>query len=100
MDSIKRWKRGGRLLAALMMLAGAAVPTVPHAAEVTRVEGYAIDREVKCGTAPDAYPKLPIGMREGYCAGLVASKEDGLIFPRSIVQIPGRSEFVVVDMGS
>ena len=39
-------------------------------------------------------------MRDGYCAGLVASAEDGLIFPRSIVQIPGHRRFVVADMGS
>lgn len=39
-------------------------------------------------------------MREGYCAGLVASKDDGLIFPRSIVQIPDHDQFVIADMGS
>src|SRR5579871_5180561 len=94
-------KCGGQLLAVLMtMLVGAAGPTRVFAAEITHVEGYAVDRDVLCGTAPDAYPKLRIGMREGYCAGLVASKDDGLIFPRSIVQIPGHSEFVVTDMGS
>ena len=38
-------------------------------------------------------------MRPGYCAGLVASKEDGLIFPRTIVQVPDTRFFVVVDMG-
>ena len=27
-------------------------------------------------------------MRPGYCAGLVASRDDGLIFPRTIVQVP------------
>ena len=32
--------------------------------------------------------------------GLVASEEDGLIFPRSIVQIPGHRQFVIADMGS
>jgi len=38
-------------------------------------------------------------MRPGYCAGLVASKEDGLIFPRAVVQVPDTRFFVVVDMG-
>ena len=38
-------------------------------------------------------------MRPGYCAGLVASKEDGLIFPRTVVQVPDTRFFVVVDMG-
>ncbi|MBI5262108.1 MAG: PQQ-dependent sugar dehydrogenase [Bradyrhizobium sp.] len=38
-------------------------------------------------------------MKEGFCAGLVASAEDGLRFPRSIIQIPGHDLFVVADMG-
>jgi glucose/arabinose dehydrogenase len=69
------------------------------AAETIRKSGYALTDQ-RCGQAPRAYPKLRIGMREGYCAGLVASKEDGLIFPRSIVQIPGQRQFVIADMGS
>lgn len=60
--------------------------------------GYAIDDE-RCGTDTQAFPKLRIGMRPGYCAGLAASKDDGLIFPRSIVQVPGSRLFVVADMG-
>ncbi len=101
MHPVKRWKVGGLLLAGLLtVLAGGASLTVVLAAEITHVDGYAVDRDVLCGTAPNAYPKLRIGTREGYCAGLVASKDDGLIFPRSIVQIPGRNEFVVADMGS
>lgn len=61
--------------------------------------GYALTDQ-RCGEAPNAYPKLRIGMRDGYCAGLVASEEDGLIFPRSIAPIPGHRQFVVADMGS
>lgn len=38
-------------------------------------------------------------MKPGFCAGLVASRDDGLRFPRGIVQIPGRQLFVVTDMG-
>src|SRR5947209_1119837 len=90
----------GRLAAALVAMLAAAGLTGVRAAEITHVDGYAVDRDVLCGTAPDAYPKLRIGMREGYCAGLVADKDDGLIFPRTIVQIPGHREFVVADMGS
>ena len=39
-------------------------------------------------------------MRIGYCAGLVASREDGLQFPRSIIQVPGHDQFVIADMGA
>src|SRR5450432_3682363 len=60
--------------------------------------GYALDAST-CGIAPMAFPKLRLGMRSGYCAGLVAGKDDGLIFPRSIVQVPNRDVFVVADMG-
>ena len=60
----------------------------------TKLSGYTLSGET-CG----AFPKLPIAMRPGYCAGLVASKEDGLIFPRTIVQVPDTRFFVVVDMG-
>src|SRR5438105_12290712 len=88
---------GWRALAALAV--GACVAEA-QSAEIVHIDGYAVDRDELCGAAPEAYPKLRIGMREGYCAGLVASKDDGLIFPRSIVQIPGHREFVVVDMGS
>src|SRR5512135_669651 len=100
MPAAKQWKRGGRLLACLAAALVGSCCAIATAAEVIHVDGYAIDRDVLCGAAPNAYPKLRIGMREGYCAGLVASKDDGLIFPRSIVQIPGRNQFVVVDMGS
>lgn len=72
--------------------------TGPAAAQTRSLSGYAIG-DATCGTAPHAYPKLRIGMREGYCAGLVASQDDGLVFPRSIVQIPGHDQFVVSDMG-
>jgi glucose/arabinose dehydrogenase len=68
-------------------------------AEPARLGGYAMGTEL-CGVAPRAYPRVRIGMRAGYCAGLVASKEDGLQFPRSIIQIPGRDQFVVADMGA
>src|SRR3954447_24137670 len=77
-----------------VLLAGAAAGS----AETIRKSGYALSAET-CGEAPRAYPKLRIGMRDGYCAGLVASKEDGLIFPRSIVQVPGQRQFVIADMG-
>src|SRR6185503_15270221 len=60
----------------------------------TKLSGYALSGET-CG----AFPKLPIGLRPGYCAGLVASKEDGLVFPRTIVQVPDTRFFVVADMG-
>lgn len=64
----------------------------------TMKSGYALGAD-RCGAAPLAFPKLPIGMRPGYCAGLVASKDEGLVFPRSIVQVPDTRLFVVTDMG-
>ncbi|HKS62320.1 MAG TPA: PQQ-dependent sugar dehydrogenase, partial [Xanthobacteraceae bacterium] len=71
-------------------------PAVPSASAqpVTKLGGYTLGAET-CG----GFPKLPIAMRPGYCAGIVASKEDGLIFPRTLVQVPGTRFFVVVDMG-
>src|SRR3954462_10652752 len=100
MVPVRQCGRGGRLFAAsIAALAGGVLLPPVHSADITHVDGYAVDRDVLCGEAPHAYPKLRIGMREGYCAGLVASKEDGLIFPRSIVQIPGQRQFVVADMG-
>jgi len=59
-----------------------------------RSESYALGAE-RCGP----FPKLRITMRPGYCAGLVASRDDGLIFPRTIVQVPDTGLFVVADIG-
>jgi glucose/arabinose dehydrogenase len=75
------------------------LPATEAEAQTERRSGYAIGTDL-CGEGAHAYPRLAIGMRQGYCAGLVASEADGLEFPRSIVQIPGRDEFVVVDMGA
>ena len=57
-------------------------------------QGYALGADT-CGP----FPKLRITMQPGYCAGLVASKADGLIFPRTIAQVPDTGLFVVADMG-
>lgn len=67
-------------------------------AETVRRGGYAVGSEM-CGEGPVAFPRLRIGLRDGYCAGLVASAEDGLRFPRSIIELPGKNLFVVADMG-
>jgi glucose/arabinose dehydrogenase len=91
---------------ALLLLAFACVQPLVHrlgaapagAASPIIRSGYALGEE-NCGQAPSAFPKIRIGMRPGYCAGLVASKEDGLVFPRSIVQVPDSHLFVVSDMG-
>ncbi|WOH80470.1 PQQ-dependent sugar dehydrogenase [Bradyrhizobium sp. BEA-2-5] len=63
-------------------------------AEPIRKSGYAIGAD-RCGP----FPRIQIDMQRGFCAGLVASEDDGLQFPRSIIQIPGHDLFVVVDMG-
>ena len=88
---------GAQLFGSLLWTAVAGSPQAD--AQTVLKSGYALTDQ-RCGEAPDAYPKLRIGLREGYCAGLVASEEDGLIFPRSIVQIPGHRQFVIADMGS
>ncbi|SCB28112.1 Glucose/arabinose dehydrogenase, beta-propeller fold [Bradyrhizobium shewense] len=66
--------------------------------EPLRRSGYAIGAET-CGNGDLAFPRIQIDMKAGYCAGLVASEEDGLKFPRAIVQVSGRELFVVADMG-
>src|SRR6266478_1513964 len=63
----------------------AAEPAIAPVA--TRRSGYALGAE-QCGEGALSFPKLRIGMRSGYCVGMVASKDDGLTLPRSIVQIP------------
>src|SRR5580704_9625863 len=67
-------------------------------AEPTKKSGYAIGPE-RCGSGSLSFPRLKIDMKEGFCAGIVASEDDGLEFPRSIVQIPGHEQFVISDMG-
>jgi glucose/arabinose dehydrogenase len=79
------------LTAATLVLLASEGPRAESAAR--RKSGYALSGDM-CGP----FPKVRIGMRSGYCVGLVAGKEDGLKFPRSIVQIPGTRFFVVADM--
>jgi glucose/arabinose dehydrogenase len=67
-------------------------------AQPLRRSGYAIGTET-CGSGDLVFPRIQLDMKAGFCAGLVASEEDGLKFPRAIVQLPGRELFVVADMG-
>lgn len=67
-------------------------------AETVKRSGYALD-DARCGSGTLSFPNLRIGMKQGFCAGLVASNDDGLRFPRSIVEIPDHEQFVVADMG-
>ena len=67
-------------------------------AEPAKRSGYAIGTE-QCGSGALSFPKLKIDMKEGFCAGIVAGEDDGLEFPRSIIQIPGHEQFVISDMG-
>ncbi len=85
-----------RALAIAAALTCAASPA--FAAEPVRKSGYLLG-EARCGSGALSFPKLGIGVKRGFCAGLVASAEDGLRFPRSIVQIPDRELFVISDMG-
>ncbi len=82
-----------------MVLAGVLLGHVTGAAsEPVRKSGYAIGTET-CGSGDLAFPRLKIDMKERFCAGLVASADDHLKFPRGIVEIPGHELFVVADMG-
>lgn len=60
--------------------------------------GYFVGDEL-CGDGEWAFPKVRIGLKQGLCAGLVLSEEDGLKFPRNIIQVPGRNLFIIADMG-
>ncbi|MDA9400718.1 sugar dehydrogenase [Bradyrhizobium sp. CCBAU 45389] len=80
------------------VLAAALLGLSPASSEPVRKSGYAIGTDV-CGSGGLAFPRIQIDMKAGFCAGLVASEEDRLKFPRSIIQVPGRDLFVVADMG-
>ena len=80
------------------ILAAAPAGSPQSASAQALKSGYALSAET-CGAGALAFPKLRITLRPGYCAGLVASKDDGLIFPRTLVQVPGARFLVVADMG-
>jgi len=87
----------GRFRVALVAVLASFCGGTVHA-EVPRSSFYALGSEL-CGSAPLAFPRIPIDMKKGFCAGLVAGAADGLRFPRGIVQIPGQRQFIVADMG-
>lgn len=95
--TFRRERRRPRAFAAVV--AGALLGLAAGASsEPVRKSGYAIGAET-CGSGDFAFPRIQIDMKAGFCAGLVASEEDHLKFPRSIIQVPGRDLFVVADMG-
>ncbi|MBR0963790.1 PQQ-dependent sugar dehydrogenase [Bradyrhizobium diazoefficiens] len=95
--TVWREHRYQRLLVAIV--AGALLSLAAGAScEPVKRSGYAIGADL-CGSGDLAFPRLQIDMKPGFCAGLVASEEDHLKFPRTIVQVPGRDLFVVTDMG-
>lgn len=83
---------GASLFGILICLASVA------SSQPLRKSGYAIGTE-SCGSGDLGFPRIPIDMKAGFCAGLVASEDDHLKFPRSIIQVPGHDLFVVADMG-
>lgn len=68
-------------------------------ASATTASGYKLTADT-CGQGPLKFPRVAIDMRKGYCAGLVASSDDGLKAPRTILQVPKSPHFVVVDFGA
>ena len=88
----------GRLRACAWALAAVLGLISVASSEPLRRSGYAVGADT-CGNGDLAFPSIQIDMMAGFCAGLVASEEDRLSFPRSIVQVPGRDLFVVADMG-
>jgi glucose/arabinose dehydrogenase len=95
-------REGGRLRAYAGGLAGVLAALLGFvsvaSSEPLRRSGYAVGADT-CGHGDLAFPRIQIDMKAGFCAGLVASEEDRLKFPRSIVQLPGQGLFVVADMG-
>src|SRR4051812_17356236 len=91
------WRESRSLRACAVALVVLLTLTSVGSSEPVRKSGYAIGTET-CGSADLAFPRIQIDMKAGFCAGLVASEEDRLKFPRSIIQVPGRDLFVVADM--
>jgi glucose/arabinose dehydrogenase len=89
--------RAAAVAAPLAVTTASAAPAAKAAAPPPK-SGYAAGPAL-CGEAPLGFPRIRIDMRPGYCAGLVASNDDGLQMPRAIVQIPNTQLFVVSDMG-
>lgn len=44
-------------------------------------------------------PKLPIGSLEGTCLGMLADDRVGFIMPRKVIEVPGKTQLLVTDMG-
>lgn len=87
-----------QLAAAFAVLMAVCCVAPVFSSDLNRKSGYALGPD-RCGSGALSFPKIQIDMKKGFCAGLVASEEDGLRFPRSIAQIPGQDQFVVSDMG-
>lgn len=68
------------------------------ASETTNVHlsGYAVGDEL-CGEGSLQFPRLKVGTQPGTCLGIVASREDGLVNVRNIIQIPHSPFFLIVD---
>ena len=92
--SLNKVIRDAWLTAAAALLCG----ILAASAETLTKSGYALG-PTQCGSGALAFPRIKIDMKAGFCAGLVASRDDGLKFPRAIVQIPGHAQFVIADMG-
>ncbi|MFO1012891.1 MAG: PQQ-dependent sugar dehydrogenase [Caulobacteraceae bacterium] len=86
--------RLGTILSLALCLAGFTAKADPPPSKITY-------RPVTNSTC-DGYARAPIEMSEGFCAGLVAAPPAQgprtLVFPRTLLALPG-GDFLVVDMG-
>lgn len=64
----------------------------------SHISGYKITQET-CGQGEVKLPRVSISTRSGYCVGIVAGQEQGLIAPRTIVPITGSKDFLLADFG-
>jgi glucose/arabinose dehydrogenase len=93
-------RRGGATVRILVLLAAIAAALI-GARAAAQTGGYAVNPARTCG----GYPRLPIGMAEGVCAGLVYARPHGppsdttVSFPRTVLPL-ANGDMLIVAMGA